>query len=185
MRHLGAYSGRRASSKWVGTAASIVSILASVPVALATFPTCRGLRATTGKHSAASADTKEVATPPVVWTIIREGAKSFGRLARELVSYVIIDNRSSFAIRAAGNVQLFFGCIHINKLSGTYKDYLWRQHWYRLLKVPCRVPLYRLEKFGMKQQTGYRKSTLPFSQWFTQSLFFTRVGSFPWLSWTI
>ncbi len=53
-----ATGGRTASAKWARTPASRVSVLASVPVALAKSLTWRGLTTTTGSAAAARAATK-------------------------------------------------------------------------------------------------------------------------------
>ena len=72
----GRTSGRTASAKWARTPAPRVSVLASVPVALAKSLTWRGLTTTTGSAAAARAATKGSSKPPVASNNTKAGSRS-------------------------------------------------------------------------------------------------------------
>jgi len=66
-------SGRTASAKWASTWASIESVFASFPVALAKSLTCFGFTTTTGHSRAANAPTTPVSKPPVASRTTNDG----------------------------------------------------------------------------------------------------------------
>lgn len=70
----GRKAGRTASANCASTAASRVSVLASLPVALAKSRTWRGLTTTTGSPAAASSPVRGSSSPPVASSTIRVGA---------------------------------------------------------------------------------------------------------------
>ena len=73
----GRISGRTASPNLAITWASIASVLASLPVALAKSLTWRGLITTTGKPFAANIPTDAVSNPPVASRTMRSGDSGF------------------------------------------------------------------------------------------------------------
>src|SRR5690606_34836382 len=63
------------------TAASIVSVLARLPSALAKERTCAGLTTTTGRPAAESSATASVSSPPLASSATRSGLSSRSRAA--------------------------------------------------------------------------------------------------------
>src|SRR3954469_25108639 len=74
--------GRTASAKWARTSASIRSVLASLPVALAKSRAWRGVMAAGGMPATWRAGSKGSSSPPVASTTTRAGPRRWSRATR-------------------------------------------------------------------------------------------------------